>query len=101
MTVVISVAIYSVLNPAAQAGLLWSYQVLVPELLPLCITGHYPHLVSGVKLSPVVPALELGHVPMQVLGTHLVIGPGVAPFQHRPEGLHAVGTGLFPHILPH
>ena len=36
-------------------------------------------------------AHKLGNVPVQMLGRYLVKRPLVRPFQHRPEGLNAVG----------
>ena len=44
-------------------------------------------------------ARELVDIPLQMLGRHLVKRPLVRPFQHRPEGLNAVGMRHPVHIL--
>jgi len=54
--------------------------------------GETAHPVGGVEASGVVSAAELGDVPVQVAGAHLVVGAVVAALEDRPEAFGAVGV---------
>ena len=41
-----------------------------------------------------MPPCKLAHVSVEVLYAHLKVGKHVALFQHRPEGLDAIGMSL-------
>ena len=61
---------------------------------------HRAHLVGGVEVPCVVPALELCHVAVKVLGAHAVEDADVGPLEHRPEALDPVGGDLASGELP-
>ena len=53
------------------------------------------------RAAHVVPAGEIPHVAVQVLGRQFVVAPRVGTLQHRPERLDTLRVGLPPHVLAH
>ena len=47
-----------------------------------------------------MPASELGHIAVQMLGAEFMEGAPVSAFQHRPKRLDPIGVDFSAHILP-
>ena len=74
-------------------------EVVVAEPPALGAANHRAHLVGGVEVPCVVPALELCNVTVKVLGAHAVKHADVGPLEHRPEALDPVGGDPAPREL--
>lgn len=86
--------------PSALGGSL-ARELAVREALAERADHQAAHLLGGVRAAAVVPARELRHVALQVLGAHAVVGAIQAALQQRPERFQTVGVRLAAHVLAH
>ena len=54
-----------------------SHQFLIRQSLKIHLPHNRSHLIQRVQFTEVLASRELLHVAVQVLGAHLVVGPGV------------------------
>ena len=68
------------------------HQIAVAQPLPNHPINNQLHLVEGVARALVVAPGELGHVAVQVLLAHVVVGAVVSTLENRPEALDSLGV---------
>ncbi len=71
----------------------------IAEALAVHSPNHRGHLRLGVHRSAVMPSLELVNVPIQMLGSHLVVDAMVAALERRPKRLEPVRVSPAVHVL--